>query len=218
MLDDKEKNPTRPARRAVFRGLVNKYNSSDDEAERTRLVLKMAWQLKVSREKGFSIDEIVNGNSYPATVVNPLVDDPDLTEMIVPLAVAITDLTEYATQAVDTSKNVVRGLGGSCVYVYGYSCLPEYIKIGMTNGDASSRIADQISPGTPGRPLLFLTLKTDTALFLEKAIHRTLDYRGQRAEKGGGTEWYVAKIEDVIEIWEFLDSKRLIRPVDSGTS
>src|SRR5215469_12840462 len=47
------------------------------------------------------------------------------------------------------------------LYVYGYRCAPDRLKIGSTEVDTVQRIAAQITTSTPFKPVLLIEIKTD---------------------------------------------------------
>jgi hypothetical protein len=107
-----------------------------------------------------------------------------------------------APPAVDTSKVRKFGEGLQSVYVYGYVSAPEVLKIGKSEGDPVRRIASQITTGTPGRPTLHLIFHTDDCHNLERALHKILHLRKQKAD-GGGDEWFHTNCEELIKIYRF---------------
>src|SRR5206468_1219703 len=75
--------------------------------------------------------------------------------------------------------------GASAVYVYGYSCCPDRLKLGYASGDVVQRIADQITTSTPDKPVLHIEIRTDDYRALERAIHAVLRVRGKKIVGGG---------------------------------
>jgi T5orf172 domain len=105
--------------------------------------------------------------------------------------------------AVDASDVLKVGTGDSVVYAYGYPCAPDRLKIGLTEGDTLQRIAAQIGTSTPDKPALKLEIRTHDCASLEKAIHATLQYRGQKID-GGGKEWFKTTRDEIVKIWEIV--------------
>ena len=100
--------------------------------------------------------------------------------------------------------NVTRlGEGNGSVYVYGYECAPDRMKIGMTDGDVLSRIVNQINELTPDRPVLHLVLATSSPGALERALHGALVLRGRKVD-GGGKEWYRTTVAELVAIYHSL--------------
>ena len=60
----------------------------------------------------------------------------------------------------DTSDVIRDGQGGGALYVYGYRCAPDRLKIGSTELDTVQRIAAQITTSTFGKPVLLIEIKT----------------------------------------------------------
>lgn len=105
-------------------------------------------------------------------------------------------------KAVDTSNVREVGEGQQNVYVYGYDCAPDRLKIGKAEGDVVRRIASQINTGTPSKPVLYLVFRTDDCHNLEKAIHKVLSVRKRKVD-GGGDEWFHTNCDELVEIFTF---------------
>jgi hypothetical protein len=130
-------------------------------------------------------------------VVNGSDEDDEPGEIVEPVDVATR---------VDTSDVLRIGTGCGVVYAYRYDGLDKRLKIGRADGSAEQRIADQISTGSPGKPMLVLEIKTDDCRKLERALHAVLDLRGLRIV-GGGNEWFAVTREEVVALHATLGGK-----------
>jgi Meiotically up-regulated gene 113 len=112
-----------------------------------------------------------------------------------------------AVREVETSVNTVNvtrlGEGNGSVYVYGYDCAPDRMKIGRTDGDVIGRIVNQINESTPDRPVLHLVLSTSNPGALERALHGALVLRNRKVD-GGGKEWYRTTVAEIVTIYQSL--------------
>lgn len=108
-----------------------------------------------------------------------------------------------AAQRVDTSGTLRLGDGESTVYAYALPSAPGFLKVGSAKNDTVTRIAQQISTGMPGRPILVLEIRTPKCCALERAIHGVLKL-GNRKLEGGGDEWYRTDREHLVEIYQAI--------------
>lgn len=106
---------------------------------------------------------------------------------------------------VDVSDVIREGVRSGTLYVYGYRCAPDRLKIGSTESDCVQRIAAQIFTSTPDKPVLLVEIKTQTCRALEKAMHGILETRGKKV-LGGGDEWFKVTREEVLEVYKFIRS------------
>jgi hypothetical protein len=67
-----------------------------------------------------------------------------------------------------------------------------------------SRIASQISTGTPGKPILRLRIGTRDCRTLERVLHGILKFQGRQA-LGGGAEWFVVQPTEIAEIFTHIE-------------
>lgn len=191
---------TLAGQRAQFTWALNQYNLAEDAEAKTHFAKRMAKYVAAAPANGFTVDQVTQGQLYPeAEVAQYLLTassdtDPGISEEDAKIAVG---------QAVDTSDVLRLGEGPKIVYAYGYSCLGDRLKIGLTEGDTIQRIAAQIGTSTPDRPSLLLEIKTHDCSSLERAIHATLEYRGRRTD-GGGKEWFKATREEIVSIWQSI--------------
>jgi T5orf172 domain-containing protein len=192
---------TLPGQRAQFTWALNQYNLAEDAEQRAHFAQRMAKYIAAAPRHGFKIEEVTQGQTYPAAEVEKYLNAPDDdsgTEL------GEAEALKEVEQAVDVS-NVVRlgDKGSGFVYAYGYRCAPDRLKIGKTEVDTVQRIMTQISTSTPDRPVLFLEIRTHDHHSLERAIQSTLAHRGCKVV-GGGTEWFVTNREEVIAIYQFI--------------
>lgn len=110
-------------------------------------------------------------------------------------------------------------------YVYVYD-LPTYAehaavvgndrwphKIGYTAVSAESRIAGQVGTALPEHPRIVVTVPSDKALALEKALHAILEVRGQRITTGPGTEWFMTNPDEVRALIDYIVSDQVISDI-----
>jgi hypothetical protein len=192
---------TLAGQRAQFTWALNQYNATDDPAVKAKYAERMAKYIDAAPANGFSVEQVTQGQSYPADEVDryrgqPAVGagDPDISE---------EQAVQRLASTVDTSQAIREGEGTGAVYAYSYACTPDRLKIGMTDGDTVQRIAAQIGTSTPDRPMLLLEIRTNTCRALERAIHGVLETRAQKVV-GGGAEWFRATREDVLAIYRFI--------------
>ena len=190
---------TLAGQRAQFTWALNQFNLTEDLDERAKYAARMARYILAAPANGFTGEEVTQGQSYPAAevekyLVAPAFAEPDVSE-------------ERAKQSlaslVDESETIRLGDGKQTLYVYGYRCAPDRLKIGITEGDTVQRIAAQISTSTPDKPVLLVEIKTNDCRALEKAMHGILQVRGYKVS-GGGAEWFLARVEDVLDIYRFV--------------
>jgi len=177
----------------------NAYNKSDDPETQDKFTKYMAKYLREGQEDGFNIDQITRGLAYPSEVDKYV---SDITTVGLP-AVSDDQAKKEIAESVDTTNVSRMGHGTTSVYVYGYACCPDRLKIGYATNDAVQRISDQIGTGTPDKPMLHIEIKTDDCRALERAIHAVLRFRGRKVV-GGGDEWFKATKDEIVEIYEFI--------------
>jgi hypothetical protein len=191
---------TLPGQRAQFTWALNQYNVAEDTDTRIKFAKIMAKYIAAAPQNGFTVDEVTQGQNYPASEVGQFLNDPNndaepsLNEDQARIAVSA---------AVDTTDVIRVGEGTGVVYAYGYRCIPDRLKVGSTDSDPVQRIAAQISTSTPDKPVLLLEIKTDRCRSLERAIHAVLESRGQKIE-GGGTEWFKTHRDELTAIYQFV--------------
>ena len=184
---------------ANFTWARNQYNKSDDPDAKTKYARYMAKYLIAGKEDSFTIEEITHGTDYPSEV-DKFVSDfgseslPPITE---------EQAKKEIAESVDTTNVIRMGEGGAVVYVYGYNCCPDRLKVGYATGETVQRIADQIGTSTPDKPVLHIEIKTDDCRALERAIHAVLRVRGRKIV-GGGDEWFKATRDEIIAIYQFV--------------
>jgi hypothetical protein len=188
---------TLAGQRAQFTWALRQYNLAEDAERKAFCARRMAKYIANAPANGFTVDQITQGQLYPAAEIAQFLGDarddsePDISE-----GQAIREVEE----SVDVSDVVRIGSGQTVVYAYGYRCAPDRLKIGLTTGDTVQRIAAQISTGTPDKPILVLEIRTHDCGSLERAIHATLEYRGSKIT-GGGKEWFKTSREDIVAIY-----------------
>ena len=164
-----------------------------------KYIARMALYLNNAPENGFSVEQITQGQSYPATEVAKYVQNGN----VAALELSDADAIEGIRNAVDLSDVIKIGSGSAAVYAYGYPCAPDRLKIGSTEGDTVTRIAQQITTSTPDRPNLQLEIRTDNCKALEKALHYILELRGFKVS-GGGSEWFTTNREVLIKLYAII--------------
>jgi hypothetical protein len=192
---------TLAGQRAQFTWALNQYNLTDDSDEREKFAKRMAKYIIAAPLNGFTVEEVTQGQSYPAAQVAKYLHDPGV-------VIAEPDISEEkAIQSlatvVDMSDVSRDGQGSGTLYAYGYRCAPDRLKIGITDNDTIQRIAAQISTGTPDKPMLLIEIKTNTCRALERAMHGILEARGRKII-GGGAEWFETTRDEVMEIYRFV--------------
>jgi hypothetical protein len=192
---------TLPGQRAQFTWALNQYNLlSEDSDERAHFAKRMAKYIAAAPSHGFTVEEVTQGQSYPAAEVGRYLNDPSA--MIEP-DISEEKAEQLVNSTVDTSEVIKQGEGSSCLYAYGYRCAPDRLKIGITQGNAVERIAAQISTSTPDKPVLFLEIKTDRCRAFEKALHGALEARGKKIS-GGGAEWFRTTRDEVLNLYRYI--------------
>ena len=157
---------TLAGQRASFTWALNQYNLSEEPEKREHFAKLMARYVKAAPSYGFTAEDITRGKSYPAEV-DRYVNEPGTTSE---QGLTEEEAIRTVQQAVDTSDVVRLGDGSGIVYVYGYACCPDRLKVGYTEGDTVQRIAAQITTSTPDKPKLLIEIKTDQCRALEKAV------------------------------------------------
>jgi hypothetical protein len=191
---------TLAGQRAQFTWALNQYNITDDPDEKDKFARRMAKYIAAAPSNGFTVEQVTQKQSYPATEVGKYLGDlGSITEPDISEESAIQNLK----QKVDTSDVVKTGEGIGAVYAYGYRCAPDRLKIGSTDGDTEQRIAAQIFTSTPDKPVLLLEIRTHKCRALEKAIHGILETRSKKVV-GGGDEWFKTNREEVLEVYKFI--------------
>src|SRR5712672_3487016 len=121
---------TLAGQRAQFTWALNQYNLSEDPETRAKFAKRMAKYIVAAPANGFTVDEVTQGQIYPAPEVeqyirNPGADDedPGITE---------EQAIKTVEETVDTADVMRKGDGGSIVYVYGYRCCGDRLKVGST--------------------------------------------------------------------------------------
>ena len=160
---------TLAGQRATFTWALNRYNSTDDVEHRTKFAKQMAKTIAAAPSNGFTIEEVTQGQSYPAAEVEKYLNDP--AAVAVEPGISEEESSESLVKSVEATDVIRDGQGNGTVYAYGYKCAPDRLKVGSTDGDAVQRIAAQISTSTPDRPALVIEIKTNGCRALERAMH-----------------------------------------------
>jgi hypothetical protein len=190
---------TLPGQRTQFTWALNQYNLSEDPERREHFAKVMAKYLKAAPSHGFTPEDIARGKSYPAEV-DQYANEADTSAEE---GISEEEALRTVERAVDTSDVVRVGDGVGIVYAYGYSCCPDRLKVGYTEGETVQRIAAQIGTSTPDKPMLLIEIKSNQCRALERAIQSTLETRGRKIT-GGGAEWFKVTREEVLEIYRFV--------------
>ena len=188
--------------RAKFSRTRAIYYTADDEAQRQRAAQLMAEVLIDAPSFGLSEDQVTQGADVPDEVRQLAKGDGS-----VPRAPEVDDdhLVEELRETVDTTNAIEIGEGEEFVYAYGYPCAPDRLKIGSCTGDVIARIAAQISTGTPDKPSLLLTVRTNDCRALERVLHGIFRLREQRVT-GAGSEWFLVTRDEVVAAYESISS------------
>jgi hypothetical protein len=191
---------TLAGQRAQFTWALNQYNLSEDPDTRARFARRMAKYIAAAPANGFTASQVTTGQSYPSEV-DQLINDPSVSD-----DPGITEEQAVRTikDTVDTSKVTKIGEGTGVVYVYGYSCCQDRLKVGSTDVDTVERIAQQINTSTPDKPVLLIEIRTNKCRSLERAIQATLETRGCKIA-GGGAEWFKASRDEILAIYQFIN-------------
>jgi T5orf172 domain len=191
---------TLPGQRAQFTWALNQYNRSDDPDTRKRFIRAMAKYIAAAPSNGFTVDQVTQGQSYPAAEVNEVItangsEDPGITE----------EQAQRTVEASVGSSDVMRiGDGAAVVYAYGYRCCPDRLKVGSTEADTLQRIAAQIGISTPDKPVLYMEIRTNGCRLLERAIQAVLDAKGHKIA-GEGAEWFRVNRDKILAIYQFIN-------------
>jgi len=194
---------TLAGQRGQFTWALKQYNIAEDAETKAHYAKRMAKYIAAAPANGFTVDQVTQGQLYPAAEVAQYL--PDATSDTDP-GITEDEAIRAVASAVDTSDVIRIGEGSKIVYAYGYRCAPDRLKIGLTEVDTIQRITTQIGTSTPDKPVLLLEIKTHDCDSLERAIHATLEYRGGRI-LGGGKEWFKTTREELIAIYNSV-SKR----------
>jgi polyhydroxyalkanoate synthesis regulator phasin len=184
--------------RAKFSRARATYFTAGEDSQRQRAVQFMAEVLVEAPANNFSEEMVTQGEDVPDEVRRfvsnlsapslKVVDDTD------------DELVGKVREALDTRDLVEIGEGSQYVYVYGYRCAPDRLKIGSCTGDVFARVAAQIGTSTPDRPTLLLAIKTHDCRALERALHGIFRLRGTQVP-GAGAEWFRTTREEITEIY-----------------
>lgn len=191
---------TLAGQRAQFTWALNQYNLAEDAETRTGFAKRMAKYIAAASSLGFTVEQITQGQNYPAAEVDQWVNDPSVSAEP---SISEEQALRTVEEAVDTSNAVRTGEGAGFVYAYGYACCPDRLKIGSTETDTVQRIAAQIGTSTPDKPALLLEIRTDKCRALERAIHTALEVRGCKIS-GGGAEWFKVSRDEILAIYKFI--------------
>lgn len=125
---------------------------------------------------------------------------------------------ERVTFNEQTTYEVI-GSGEQEVYVFSYPellQLAEYKnetplnKIGMTKRSTEARIKEEMTAAVFSNPVIELVIKTDDASGLESTIHHILKYQGKHKEDAPGDEWFYCTVDEIKQIYNFLQSGKKI--------
>jgi hypothetical protein len=142
---------TLAGQRAQFTWALNQYNLAEGPEQKAHFANRMAKYIAAAPANGFAVQDVTQGQIYPAAEVNQYVNEPESEpETEISEGQALKEIE----QAVDASDVVRLGEGVGVVYAYGYRCAPDRLKVGGTGGDTLQRIVAQISTSTPDRPTL----------------------------------------------------------------
>ena len=131
---------TLAGQRAQFTWALNQYNLAED-AEKQAFAQRMAKYIATAPDNGFTAEQIIHGQPYPAAEVEKYLHRPG-SDMGPELSEG--EALHEVDEAVDTSDVLRMGKGQNIVYAYGYRCAPDRLKIGLTAGDTVQRIVAQI--------------------------------------------------------------------------
>ena len=191
---------TLAGQRAQFTWALNQYNLSEDPETRAKFAKRMAKYIAAAPANGFTIDQVTQGQMYPASEVHQYLNDPSVDD---DPGISEEQAIRTVEEAVDTTDVVRKGEGAGIVYAYGYRCCEDRLKVGLTEANTVQRIAAQIGTSTPDKPVLLVEIKTNQCRALERAIRATLETRGRKIA-GGGTEWFKASRDEVLAIYDFI--------------
>jgi hypothetical protein len=187
--------------RAKFTKALADYNKTDDEEKKLGAARRTAQVLWEAPRHGFTETGVRQGEEVPSEVrrlvehggldiggMSP--DDPD-------------QRVRELQQTVDASELQEMGKGSRFVYAYGYRCAPDRLKVSRTKAEVTDRIARQISTGTPDKPALFLIIRNDHCVSLEKAMQGVLEIRGRKVI-GGGDECYFVTRDELVQVYQIV--------------
>jgi len=127
---------TLAGQRAQFTWALNQYNKTDDVDEQARLAKRMAKYIAAAPNNRFTAEQVTQGQSYPAAEVanylNSGIGDVEDAEISEQKALQLLEST------VDTSDVIRDGQGGGTLYVYGYRCAPDRVKVGITEPNTNA--------------------------------------------------------------------------------
>jgi hypothetical protein len=195
---------TLAGQRAQFTWALNQYNLSEDPETRAKFAKRMAKYIAAAPANGFTVDQVTQGQMYPASEVHQYLNDPSVDD---DPGISEEQAIRTVEEAVDTTDVVRKGEGAGIVYAYGYRCCEDRLKVGLTEANTVQRIAAQIGTSTPDKPVLLVEIKTNQCRALERAIRATLETRGRKIA-GGGTEWFKASRDEVLAIYDFISQGR----------
>jgi len=167
---------TLAGQRAQFTWALNQYNLSEDPETRAKFAKRMAKYIAAAPANGFTIDQVTQGQMYPASEVHQYLNDPSVDD---DPGISEEQAIRTVEEAVDTTDVVRKGDGAGIVYAYGYRCCEDRLKVGLTEANTVQRIAAQIGTSTPDKPVLLVEIKTNQCRALERAIQATLETRGR---------------------------------------
>src|SRR5262249_37723003 len=124
---------TLAGQRAQFTWALNQYNLADDTETRAKFAKRMAKYIIAAPANGFTVEEVTQGQSYPASEVSKFVNDP--TEVAAEPDISEENAIQSLATVVDTSDVIRRGQGSGTLYAYGYRCAPDRLKIGISEAD-----------------------------------------------------------------------------------
>jgi hypothetical protein len=133
---------TLAGQRAQFAWALNQYNLAENAEQRAHFAKRMAKYIAAAPTNGFTVDDVTQGQVYPAAEVNQYIDESD--------SEPESEITEgealkEVAQAVDVSDVVRLGQGLGVVYAYGYRCSSGSSKDRADRGgyDTTHRCANQ---------------------------------------------------------------------------
>ena len=163
----------------------------------------MAKYIAAASDNGFTVEQVTQGQPYPVADVEQCLHREDFD---IGPEISEREALHAVEEAVDTSDVVRLGEGQCVVYVYGYSCAPDRLKIGLTTGDTIQRIVAQIGTSTPDKPALLLEIRTHDCSSLERAIHAILEYRGAKIT-GAGKEWFKVSRDEIVMTYRSIEEQ-----------
>ena len=117
-----------------------------------------------------------------------------------------------STRSFEVEKTLGDGTGS--VYVYYYDAYRQLAalngsdvwpcKVGMSNGNAISRIIDQAGTAYPEIPRIALLINCDSARDMETAMHSILKLRGRWMEDAPGSEWFLTNPNEVESLFHAI--------------